>query len=207
MHIAIVVGNPKPNSRTLNIARQVAREICDRLDGRIALEIDLALHTGSIFTWPNAEMAELNPAVARSDILVIASPTYRATYTVLLKAFLDRYPSNGLVGVTAVPVMTGASDLHSMARFSSLQQPFLGRHALPRSLWLHGGELGGSLCRRSLDSSSFPSSLSLLGRSHSGGAACCLCCPIRLALLCAFGDLRLLHSFAPPCHLSHAAGS
>lgn len=115
MHIAIVVGNPKPNSRTLNIARQVAREICDRLDGRIALEIDLALHTGSIFTWPNAEMAELNQAVARSDILVIASPTYKATYTGLLKAFLDRYPSNGLVGVTAVPVMTGASDLHSMA--------------------------------------------------------------------------------------------
>lgn len=30
-------------------------------------------------------------------------------YTGLLKAFLDPYPANGLKGVTAIPVYTGAT--------------------------------------------------------------------------------------------------
>jgi FMN reductase len=53
--------------------------------------------------------------VAASRLLVVASPTYKATYTGLLKAFLDRFPHQGLAGVTAVPLMLGASHAHSLA--------------------------------------------------------------------------------------------
>ena len=52
---------------------------------------------------------------------MFASPTYKAAYTGLLKAFLDRYPSEGLAGVTAVPVMTGGSPEHAMAVDSTLR--------------------------------------------------------------------------------------
>ena len=51
----------------------------------------------------------------RSTILIFASPTYKAAYTGLLKAFLDRYQNNGLAGVTAVPVMTGGWPGHLLA--------------------------------------------------------------------------------------------
>jgi FMN reductase len=54
-------------------------------------------------------------AVAGSDIVVVASPTYKATYTGLLKAFLDRYGNNGLAGTVCVPVMTGAAPIHALA--------------------------------------------------------------------------------------------
>jgi FMN reductase len=53
--------------------------------------------------------------VAAADVLVAASPTYKATYTGLLKAFLDRYGNNGLAGVTAVPLMVGAAPIHALA--------------------------------------------------------------------------------------------
>jgi len=53
--------------------------------------------------------------VADADLLVVASPTYKATYTGLLKAFLDRLPHLNLRGVVAIPVMTGADLRHSMA--------------------------------------------------------------------------------------------
>jgi FMN reductase len=33
----------------------------------------------------------------------------------MLKAFLDRYQTNGLAGVIAVPVMTGAAPNHALA--------------------------------------------------------------------------------------------
>jgi FMN reductase len=48
-------------------------------------------------------------------VAVFASPTYKASYTGLLKAFLDRYGSNGLAGVVAVPVMTGGWPGHLLA--------------------------------------------------------------------------------------------
>ena len=54
-----------------------------------------------------AELSRLTAEVAAADIAVFASPTYKAAYTGLLKAFLDRYGSNGLAGTIAVPVMTG----------------------------------------------------------------------------------------------------
>jgi FMN reductase len=53
--------------------------------------------------------------VAEPGIVVFATPTYKASYTGLLKAFLDRYDTGGLKGTVAVPVSTGGSPDHSLA--------------------------------------------------------------------------------------------
>jgi FMN reductase len=121
MQIAVVVGNPKPQSRTLAVATAVAQRASARLGGDVTVEIDLALFADEMFKWPSEQMAQLNDSVASSDLVIVASPTYKATYTGLLKAFLDRYPSNGLNGVTAIPVMTGASHLHAMSIDTALR--------------------------------------------------------------------------------------
>lgn len=47
--------------------------------------------------------------------MVVASPTYKASFTGLLKLFLDRFPSNALDGVVAVPLMLGAGPAHALA--------------------------------------------------------------------------------------------
>ncbi|SDT81036.1 NADPH-dependent FMN reductase [Actinoplanes derwentensis] len=111
MRIAIVVGNPKPRSRTLAVAEAVAGV----LPGDVVETIDLADHAERLFTWGDPVLDELTAKVAACDLLVVASPTYKATYTGMLKAFLDRYPSNGLAGVVAVPVMTGGAPDHALA--------------------------------------------------------------------------------------------
>jgi FMN reductase len=116
MRIALVVGNPKAQSRTLTVASAVGEAIAAGLPGTAEIQvIDLADVAGRLFDWGDTTVADLNTAVAGSDVLVTASPTYKATYTGLLKAFLDRYPSNGLAGVTAVPLMVGASPIHALA--------------------------------------------------------------------------------------------
>ena len=53
--------------------------------------------------------------VAASDVVIAASPTYKATYTGLLKVFFDRYGNNALAGTVGVPVMTGAAPIHALA--------------------------------------------------------------------------------------------
>src|ERR1700733_5421502 len=104
--IAVVTGNPKANSRThgvaLAVADALAKEIGESAD---RLVIDLAEHAPRLFDWSDPELTRLTAEVAAADIAIFASPTYKAAYTGLLKAFLDRYGSNGLAGVTAGPVI------------------------------------------------------------------------------------------------------
>jgi FMN reductase len=113
LKVSIVVGNPKPASRTLKVAEALVTKLLGSASHEAEV-IDLANHTDDIFAWPSEKMDALNARVAASDLAVFASPTYKASYTGLLKAFLDRYPSNGLAGVTAIPLMTGGDPTHSM---------------------------------------------------------------------------------------------
>jgi FMN reductase len=108
--IAVVVGNPRPRSRTYESALVLA----DRLGGA-DLVVDLADHASELFDWSSETVSDLVEQVAGSLVVVVASPTYKATYTGLLKAFLDRFPHRGLGGVTAVPLMLGGSPAHSLA--------------------------------------------------------------------------------------------
>ena len=107
--IAVVTGNPKPNSRTHGVAQAVADALAKEIGqgGTDRLVIDLGEHAPRLFDWTDPELTRLTAGVAAADIAIFASPTYKAAYTGLLKAFLDRYGSNGLAGLTAVPVMTG----------------------------------------------------------------------------------------------------
>ncbi len=108
--VAVVVGNPRPRSRTYDSALVLA----DRLGGA-DLVVDLADHASELFDWGSETVSDLVEQVAGSLVVVVASPTYKATYTGLLKAFLDRFPHQGLGGVTAVPLMLGGSPAHSLA--------------------------------------------------------------------------------------------
>ncbi len=63
----------------------------------------------------DASIGDVVTAVQGSDLVVVASPTYKATYTGLLKLFLDRIARGALAGVTAVPVMLGGHWRHALA--------------------------------------------------------------------------------------------
>ena len=111
MKIAVVVGNPKPNSKTLEAALLLARQI----GGEPHLVIDVATLGASLLEFGNAEVKRCIEAVAACDIVVLASPTYKATYTGLLKLFLDQIPMNGLERVHAIPLMLGGGPAHALA--------------------------------------------------------------------------------------------
>ena len=116
MKIAVVTGNPKPASRTHGVALAVARTLSAARPGATTHPVvDLAEHGPRLFDASDAGLSQLTAAVAAADIAVFASPTYKASYTGMLKAFLDRYGGNGLAGTVAVPVMTGGQAGHALA--------------------------------------------------------------------------------------------
>jgi FMN reductase len=145
MRIAIVVGNPKANSRTLGVAQSVARAVASALPGESdQLVVDLADYGGEMFDWSSTTLGALNQQVADSDVLVVASPTYKASYTGLLKAFLDRYGNDGLAGTIAVPVMTGAAPIHALTPEFHLRPLLveLGASVPTRGLYVTEDQLG-----------------------------------------------------------------
>jgi FMN reductase len=109
--VAVVVGNPKPRSRTYHAAHLVA----ERLAGRPAdLSIDLSDLGPALLDWADPEVAALVATVQAADLVVVASPTYKGSYTGLLKLFLDRFGAASMTG-TAVPVMLGGHWKHALA--------------------------------------------------------------------------------------------
>ena len=115
VRVAIVVGNPKAQSRTLMVARAVAEMLGPVTGDADQLVVDLAEVGPDLLDFSSSAVGELIAAVAASDLVVVASPTFKATYTGILKLFLDRYGNNGLVETVAVPVMTGAGPGHTLA--------------------------------------------------------------------------------------------
>jgi FMN reductase len=109
---ALVVGNPKPGSRTLHAARYVAKELSG---SDPELVVDLAEHGPQLLAWGDPSIDALVRRLAESELVVFASPTYKATYTGLLKLFLDHVPAGALQDVVAVPLMLGAAWSHALA--------------------------------------------------------------------------------------------
>lgn len=109
--VAVVVGNPRPRSRMLAAALHVGRELAGR---EADLVVDLASVGADLLDWQSGSVAALVEQVADADLVVVASPTYKATYSGLLKLFLDRFAAGQLQGV-AVPLMLGAGAEHALA--------------------------------------------------------------------------------------------
>jgi FMN reductase len=108
--VVAVTGNPRPGSRTAALALHVATEIARRVSGldraRI-VPIDLAAPPE-----PDEDRVSL---LRGATVAVIASPTYKATYTGLLKSLLDGVPHDGLSNVIAIPTMVAGDRVHALA--------------------------------------------------------------------------------------------
>src|SRR5580704_19511356 len=107
MSFVVVVGNPKPASRTLNVAEAAAAAVtrAAALDGepRTIDLVVLARHL--LLPEPSPAVEEALDQVKEADLLLVASPTYKGTYTGLLKVFLDRLDYQALSSVVALPML------------------------------------------------------------------------------------------------------
>jgi FMN reductase len=115
--VGVVVGNPKPRSRTLTVAEAVASAAAGAtgLAGAERTTVDLADLGPYLFDWSSADVRAAVGAIRSCTLAIVASPTYKASYTGLLKSFLDWFGTTDLNGVTVVPVMVGAGLQHALA--------------------------------------------------------------------------------------------
>ncbi|WP_127131449.1 NADPH-dependent FMN reductase [Georgenia sp. SYP-B2076] len=113
--VVALSGNPRPGSRTRAVAERVAARVADDLDAGEPAVIDLAEVAEEIFSPEHPRADAASATVSGARVLIVATPTYKATYTGLLKSFLDLYGNNGLAGVVAVPLQVAGNPAHLLA--------------------------------------------------------------------------------------------
>ncbi|WP_240543021.1 NADPH-dependent FMN reductase [Solihabitans fulvus] len=151
--VGVLVGNPRPASRTLNAAlalRAAVRQSLSERGRRVAEDgplVDAAELAAEVFAPGGDRVRAALAELATADVLVVASPTYKATYTGLLKAVLDQAPGGWLTGTVAVPLLVAASDRHALAVELHLRPLLveLGAIVPGRGVFLNESVLGGDL--------------------------------------------------------------
>jgi FMN reductase len=113
--ILALSGNPRPQSRTHDLAVTLATELAGLVPGASVAEIELAKLGKQVLDPGDLAAQAAIDQVLAADILIISSPTYKASYSGLLKSFLDRLDHQGLTGKSAVPIMLGGLPSHQLS--------------------------------------------------------------------------------------------
>jgi FMN reductase len=125
-----LIGNPRLGSRTRVLADAVAAALVNGAPAEAAPRggtrvLELAEIVGVTFSAEPARgsggIADPHGVVRAARLLIVATPTYKGTYTGLLKIFLDQYGHRELAGTVAVPVAVAASEEHRRCVGASLR--------------------------------------------------------------------------------------
>jgi FMN reductase len=81
--------------------------------------------------------------IAQARAIVVGTPVYKATFTGLVKTFLDLLPGDALAGKVALPIALGAAPTHALAVEQTLAPLLLalGADAVLRGLYITDGQL------------------------------------------------------------------
>ncbi|SDM42709.1 FMN reductase [Janthinobacterium sp. OK676] len=116
MSILLLGGSPQLPSSSSRLLLHIGEQLA--LQGHSYAELhvrDLPARALLLADYDDAAIARAVRAVADADAIVIATPIYKASYTGLLKAFLDLLPQDGLAGKLVLPLATGGGHAHTLA--------------------------------------------------------------------------------------------
>jgi FMN reductase len=134
--IVVLSGHPRPRSRTLGLAQQVGAALATQRRQAQPTMVDVAVLGARLLVPGDAEVAAAVGLIRSAAVLVIATPTYKGSYTGALKVLLDELPQRGLDGVPAVPVITAGIIEQAQATEGHLRALLdeLGATTVPASL-------------------------------------------------------------------------
>lgn len=118
----IINGSPTPGSR-LTAVISLAEELLIK-EGFEVQHVNVGeLPPGDLIhtKFESEAIVKANALVAGADAVIVASPVYKASYTGVLKTFLDLVPEKGLAGKVILPLFIGGSLAHLLAIDYSLK--------------------------------------------------------------------------------------
>jgi FMN reductase len=115
-NLLAVNSSPSRPSRTRAVA-----ELAIELEGGRLLDLGDIDAEALLQRRDHPSLDEARGAIAAADLVLLATPVYRATYSGLLKVFLDLLPQDGLAGKACVLVATGRIPGHLLSLDAGLR--------------------------------------------------------------------------------------
>jgi FMN reductase len=109
--LVAVSSGDSPTSKT----RALAVAALDLGGGGLLVDLIDLPADGLLGRHPHPEVDGAVAAASAADVLVLATPVYRATYSGSLKAFLDRFPTDALRTTAVVLCATAGTPAHFLA--------------------------------------------------------------------------------------------
>jgi FMN reductase len=104
--VVVISGHPRPGSRTWQLAMAVGKRFAAHRGHAAFVTVDVAELGQRLLAPADAATSQALLEIQDAALLIVATPTYRGTYSGALKVLLDQLPPNALAGVLAVPVVT-----------------------------------------------------------------------------------------------------
>jgi FMN reductase len=116
MQLVSISGSPSARSRS-GWLLQLA---LTRLEGVVRQSSTIAIRELPALALLSADLHHASlraavEAVLQAEIVIVATPIYKAAYSGLLKVFLDLLPADALRGKTVLPLATGGTSTHLLA--------------------------------------------------------------------------------------------
>lgn len=116
MSVLLIAGSPSERSRTAALLSAAGQKLTFRGAQVETLRVrDLNPQALLLADFGHPSLVHATQKVAEADIVVVATPVYKAAYSGVLKVFLDVLPQNALKDKTVLPLATGGSPHHMLA--------------------------------------------------------------------------------------------
>ncbi|MWC29970.1 NADPH-dependent FMN reductase [Paenibacillus sp. MMS18-CY102] len=121
-NVVFIIATPNQSSRLIGVTQYIEKQL--QAQGITLTTINVASLPaddliGTRFDSPAIVAA--NALVEAADAVVIASPVYKASFSGILKTYLDLLPQKGLVNKIVAPVFIGGTIAHLLSIDYSLK--------------------------------------------------------------------------------------
>jgi FMN reductase len=114
--IVAISGSPSANSKTSKVVDHVLEGlVSDTILTRHIQLRDMDPEALLLAKASHVSVSRTVTAIEQADGLIIATPIFKASYSGLLKVFLDLLPQFALAGKAILPIATGGSVAHLLA--------------------------------------------------------------------------------------------
>src|SRR6478735_1160893 len=114
--VTIITGSPSKQSRSAALSEYIALYLQDeKYEVKTVHVRDLPAADLVYANFSSPAIQEAQKKVADADAVIIVSPIYKASYTGILKTFLDLIPEKGLHNKTVLPIATGGTIAYLLA--------------------------------------------------------------------------------------------
>ena len=142
-NITCIVGSPSFPSRTAFVASWVGSHLARGGHHVETISVrDLPAEDLLRARIDSPEIASAAAAVEKADGVIVATPIYKASFSGMVKTFLDLLPQFALRGKSVLPIATGGGSAHILALDYGLRPVLMSldpAHVAPSFVVVEGG--------------------------------------------------------------------